>query len=169
MNGIYLRALMARSLIALAFFAVAGVLAIAPAEAQKKGTSNSGSLLCNISGGVSFIIGSKRTLSCVYTPDRGRRERYTGHINSFGIDIGPVKKGKLYWAVIAPGSGKKGPGRLAGHYVGYGGSVAVIKGGGYQNMLGGPNFNLIPTSFTGLTGLNVAVGIKGMTLVYAGR
>lgn len=147
---------------------LAMALHIVPAQAQKK-ASNSGHLFCHISGGGSFIIGSKRSLSCVYTPDRGRRERYTGHIKSFGIDIGPVKKGKLSWTVIAPGSGKKGPGRLAGTYVGYGGSVAVGKGGGYQNMLGGPNFNLIPTSLTGLTGVNLAVGVKTIRLVYAGR
>lgn len=150
------------------------VLAIAfaavPAQAQKKkDASNSGELFCHISGGASFIVGSKRRLDCTYTPDQGRRERYTGHIKNFGLDIGPVKKGKIFWTVIAPGSGKKGPGRLAGTYVGYGGQVAVGKGGGYQNFLAGPNFNLIPTSITGLTGVNVAVGIRSMRLDYRGR
>lgn len=158
------------SLVMIVGMAVAVMVSV-PAQAQKKkkDASNSGELYCDIAKGVSFIVGSKRKLACTYVPDQGRRERYTGHIKNFGIDIGPVKKGKIFWTVIAPGSGKKGPGRLAGTYVGYGGQVAVIKGGGYQNFLGGPNFNLIPTSVTGLTGVNVAVGVRSMKLVYVGR
>ena len=69
--------------------------------------------------------------------------------------------------MFAPGSGSEGRGRLAGTYAGYGGQVAVGKGLGYQNLIGGAgNFMLNPTSVTGLSGLNVAYGIQGLTLRY---
>lgn len=152
-----------------------GVAAIAVAPfvfgaldtAKAQGTSNNGTLRCNVAGGGSFIVGSRRKLDCVYTPARGKRERYVGRISRFGVDIGPVTKGKIIWTVRAPGSGKEAPGRLAGRYGGYGGQVAVGKGGGYQNLIGGSgNFMLIPTSLTGVTGVNLAVGIAGLNLEY---
>ena len=137
------------------------------AKAQQQHTSNAGTLRCNIAGGGSFIVGSRRKLDCVYTPRRGRPERYVGRISRYGVDIGGLKKGKMIWSVRAPGSGKQGRGRLAGRYGGYGGQVAVIKGAGYQNLIGGAgNFMLIPTSFTGVTGVNLAVGIAGLKLDY---
>lgn len=139
------------------------------AQAQQKDASNAGTLRCKIAGGGSFIVGSSRDLDCVYSPRQGRKERYRGKIKQFGLDIGPVTKGRLIWTVWAPGSGKKGRGRLAGRYGGYGAQVAVIKGVGYQNLLFGPNFNLMPASFTGLTGVNIALGVKSMRLEYVRR
>ena len=153
---------------ALGVAALLGVGAVT-AQAQPKDASNVGTLRCKIAGGGSFIVGSSRNLDCVYAPRRGANERYRGKIRQFGLDIGPVARGRMIWTVWAPGSGKKGRGRLAGRYRGYGGQVAVIKGVGYQNLLFGPNFNLMPASFTGLTGVNIALGVKSMRLEYAGR
>lgn len=142
------------------------VAALETAQAQR--ASSAGVLRCKFVGGGSYVVGSSRKLSCIYRPNRGKPERYVGKMNRIGVDLGRVKSGSITWHVFAPGSGREGRGRLAGTYAGYGGQIAVGKGLGYQNLIGGVgNIMLNPTSVTGLSGLNVAYGIQGLTLRYA--
>jgi len=45
----------------------------------------SGILDCDVSGGWGFIIGSQKTVQCLFTPDQpGPREPYVGVISKFG-------------------------------------------------------------------------------------
>src|SRR5215510_3765878 len=143
----------------LATAAVAAVI-VAPqfigTEADAASGVNVGSLNCNVSGGVGFIFGSSKTISCVFTKPDGTAERYHGDIDKYGVDIGFTAEGYMVWAVFAPGQVQ--PGALAGTYSGATADAAVGLGLGANVLVGGSNdqIALQPVSIEGMTGLNVA-------------
>ena len=141
------------------------VAAFAPAHAQ--GGVKVGTLTCNASAGPGFVFGSSRALSCIFAPSGGRRERYTGSIDKFGVDIGYTEAAVIVWGVVAP-SASLAPGSLAGNYAGATASAAVGAGLGANALIGGSNqqIALQPLSIEGQTGLNVAAGIASMALRY---
>jgi hypothetical protein len=143
-------------------FLGAGLLGSPPADAEN--SVNIGALSCNVSGGVGFIFGSSKDLSCVFKHANGETERYHGEINKYGIDIGFTTESRIIWGVFAPGSVAKGA--LAGHYGGVTGEVEIGLGLGANVLLGGSSdqIALQPLSFTGGVGLNVAAGIASITL-----
>jgi len=71
---------------ALAALALAAAVTLpAPAMAQSHDRTKVGTLTCDISAGLGFIITSKKHLTCMYTPSQpGPREVYTGSITKFG-------------------------------------------------------------------------------------
>ena len=88
------------------------VLTMAQAERVKSGT-----LTCDISGGIGLIITSHKEVSCMFTPSQpGPREVYVGAINKFGLDLGVTAGGEMVWAVYAPTTRRFGA--LAGNYGG---------------------------------------------------
>lgn len=60
--------------------------------AQSRTGANVGSLTCNVAGGVGFVFGSSKELSCLFTRTDGVAERYTGSIQKYGVDIGFTKE-----------------------------------------------------------------------------
>jgi len=136
-------------------------------QAAGRSGANVGSLTCNVAGGVGFIFGSSKELSCLFTRTNGVAERYTGTIKKFGVDIGFTKEAQIVWLVFAPGS--IAPGSLAGGYAGATASATVGVGAGANVLLGGSNnqVTLQPVSVEGSVGLNVAAGIGAVDLVYA--
>jgi hypothetical protein len=139
----------------------------APANALTK----AGTLDCDISGGMGMIIASQKGVKCVFTPTQGRRpEVYLGTISKFGIDIGATNGGKMIWTVLAPTTDRL-RGALAGTYAGATAEATVGAGVGANALVGGSNqtITLQPISVQGQTGLNLAVGVGGLTLNQAGR
>ena len=152
-----------RALAAMALAAV--VLAPAPSMAQNANRTNVGTLTCDISAGIGIIVASKKSVACTYTPlGGGATEVYTGSITKFGLDIGGTTGGRMVWTVYAPTTA--GHGALAGDYVGASGEATVGVGLGANVLVGGSNrtIALQPVSLQGQTGLNVAVGVAGLTL-----
>jgi hypothetical protein len=144
-------------------------LTIVLATVAAHGTGNAadvniGALSCHVSGGVGFIFGSSKNLSCVFKRPNGDTERYHGEINKYGIDIGFTTESRIIWGVFAPGDVASGA--LAGHYGGVTGEAEVGLGLGANVLLGGSNkqIALQPLSITGGVGLNVAAGIASITL-----
>jgi hypothetical protein len=140
--------------------AFVGLTATAPSATQVQ----SGVLVCNVAPGVGFIIGSSKTLSCVFHPARGRPEYYAGTINRIGLDIGATGPGQFAWGVFTAGP----PGRryaLAGDYAGPGIGLALGAGGSANSLVGGNggSISLQPLSGTS-TGLNLSAGIGALTL-----
>lgn len=135
-------------------------------QAASKSGANVGSLTCNVAGGVGFVFGSSKELSCLFTRTNGVAERYTGTIKKFGVDIGFTKEAQIVWLVFAPGN--IGPGALAGAYAGATVSGTVGVGAGANVLLGGSNkqVTLQPVSVEGSVGLNVAGGIAEVELNY---
>lgn len=128
-----------------------------------------GQLYCNVSGGVGFIITSRRALNCDYTPaSGGPHQHYVGTISRFGLDLGPQGPGKLTWDVVSLG-GALGAGALAGDYTGASASATVGVGVGANALVGGARggVTLQPLSVEAQSGLNVAAGVGALTLEYA--
>jgi len=140
--------------------ALVGLTATAPSATQVQ----SGVLACNVAPGIGFIIGSSKTLSCVFHPVRGRPEYYAGTIGRVGLDIGATGPGQFAWGVFTAGP----PGRryaLAGDYGGPGIGIALGAGGSANSLVGGYGnlISLQPLSGT-TTGLNLSAGIGALTL-----
>lgn len=157
---------MYRALSACAALAVVAAVALpAPTMAQGPNRTKVGTLTCDISGGIGMIIGSKKDVSCMFTPSQpGPREVYVGSISKFGLDVGATTGGEMVWAVYAPTSRRIGA--LAGNYGGASAEATVGAGLGANVLVGGSNRTvaLQPLSVQGQTGLNVAAGVTGLEL-----
>jgi hypothetical protein len=127
-----------------------------------------GVLSCEVSGGWGFVFGSSKDMDCNFSSGAGADEHYTGTINKYGVDIGFTRGGIMVWAVFAP-TGTLAPGSLAGGYGGVTAGAAVGVGANAHALVGGSNNTvaLQPLSVEGQTGLNVAAGVAGLTLVAA--
>jgi Protein of unknown function (DUF992) len=150
--------------------AAALALAVASAEPAAAQRIKAGLLTCDVSGGIGLIIASQKQVSCVYAPDLpGPQEAYVGSFTRFGLDIGVTGAGVMVWAVFTETT--RGPGFLAGDYVGASGEVSLVAGLGANVLIGGSNRTvaLQPLSVSGQVGINLAVGIGDLTLRPAGR
>lgn len=125
-----------------------------------------GTLECDISGGIGFIIGSPKEVTCMFTPDkRGPREVYVGSISKFGLDLGATGGGQMVWIVFADTVGRR-IAALAGDYVGVSADASVAVGLGANVLVGGSDrtISLQPLSVQGQTGVNVAAGVTELRL-----
>jgi hypothetical protein len=134
--------------------------------AQQANQAKVGVLTCRTSASLGLIVGSHQKLSCRFTPDAGGPpETYFGHINRLGLDLGVRAGGAMVWAVLAPTTGMH-HGALAGTYVGGSGSVSVGLGANANVLVGGSHRSvaLQPLSVEGQVGVNLALGVAGLTL-----
>lgn len=148
---------------------VLALVAMVSAAEAKPGVKI-GVLSCGVAGGVGFIIGSSKSVDCVYQPGNGgRKERYSGSIGKLGVDIGVTGKTIIAWAVFAPGKINKGA--LKGSYTGVSAEATAGVGLGANVLIGGfrKGINLQPISVQAQTGLNVAAGVSSLQLSSAGR
>ena len=153
----------ARLLLGAAAIAAVALTIQTPAEAQNR--TRVGVLDCDVSGGIGLIVGSRKAMNCTFSPSgQGRREVYTGSIGKFGLDVGATAGGRMVWAVYAATSG--GPAALAGTYAGASAEASAGAGLGANVLVGGSNrtIALQPLSVQGQTGVNLAVGVTGLTL-----
>jgi Protein of unknown function (DUF992) len=152
--------------------AMIGISSLASTYAQTSGQT--GALKCNVAGGWGLLIGSKKQMTCVYSPSgSGPKYKYTGTIGRLGIDIGRTKKSVMIWGVVA--SGKKSGVALkgdsiAGNYSGIGAEAGVIFGVGANALIGGSgkSIALQPLSVSGHRGTNLALGVQRLKLKFAG-
>jgi hypothetical protein len=148
-------------------FLAAAVLCagLTSASAQQVGGTKVGVLRCRTSASLGLIVASHQRLRCTFSPDSGRPENYVGHVNRLGIDLGIRAGGIMTWAVVAPTRGFH-HGALAGRYVGASGSASLGVGVGANALVGGfhRSIALQPLSIEGHTGVNLALGVAGLTL-----
>ena len=144
--------------------ALAAVLATGIGAAQAASGVQIGTLNCDVSGGIGLILGSSKSMTCVFHRADGAAENYAGSISKFGVDIGITGQQYMSWVVFAPGS--LDPGALAGTYGGATGEATVGVGVGANVLVGGSgnSIALQPLSVTGQTGLNVAGGVAALSL-----
>jgi hypothetical protein len=132
------------------------------AQAQRIRT---GVLNCDVSAGIGLIIGSQRSVNCLFTPDQpGPQEGYFGTISKLGLDIGVTAGGVMVWGVYADTT--RGYGFLAGDYAGASGEVTIAAGLGANVLVGGSSRTvaLQPVSIGSQIGLNLAVGVANLSL-----
>ncbi len=133
-------------------------------DAKPESTVRVGVLACSVEGGASFVFGSTKDMRCVFDAD-GRKERYVGRIDKFGVDIGITGKSVLVWTVLAP-TDNLSSGALSGEYVGVSADASVGVGGGANLLIGGSNdtISLQPLSAQAQTGLNAALAVASLKL-----
>lgn len=125
-----------------------------------------GTLTCKGHGGVGMILGSKETLHCIFTsPNGAHHRRYVATITKVGVDVGFKGESTLVWTVLSSTSDIPS-GALVGTYAGVSAGAAVGVGGNANALVGGSNDSIAlqPVSVEGQTGLNIAVGVAGLTL-----
>src|SRR5580704_2454725 len=152
------RAIMGALILALAGLSFSGETA----QAQRV---RAGVLNCDVSAGIGLIIGSQRTVNCLFTPDvPSPQEGYFGTITKFGLDLGATAGGSMVWAVYADTS--RGYGFLAGDYAGASGEATIAVGLGANVLVGGSSRTvaLQPVSLTGQVGLNLALGVANLSI-----
>jgi Protein of unknown function (DUF992) len=144
---------------------VLGALAAGGSGALAQDRVKAGTLRCDISGGLGFIITSVREMECQFTGQDGHTERYWGKVQKFGLDIGGTTSGVLSWDVYAPTVGPR-RGALAGEYAGITASATVGPGLGANALLGGSDrsVGLQPLSIQVQGGLNLSAGVASLTL-----
>jgi hypothetical protein len=150
--------------------ALVAVGAFASATAMAQGPRiRAGVLTCQAATGWGFAFGSTHDLHCTYSPATGSSERYIGHIDKFGADIGFSPSSVIIWAVFAPGPNGR-PGALAGSYAGSQGKAVPGADLGPTALIGeGPNaFSLQPLNVEGRPGLNAALGVGELRLQASG-
>lgn len=141
------------------------VIALFPFGANAASTTQIGTLSCDVSKGIGMFVVDKQKLTCVFKPEGGDADNYTGSIDEYGVAIGEVAAGHLIWGVLAETSGLP-KGALAGTYSGIGANASVGPGAGANILAGGTgrSFSLQPISVEGQEGINIAGGVTTVTL-----
>jgi hypothetical protein len=148
---------------------LAGMIILPPVVALAQNETAkivSGTLTCKGKGSVGLIIGSKETLTCTYAPaGNSPPQSYTATITKIGLDVGVKGASTMVWTVLYSTSDLPAE-ALAGKYAGVSADASVGIGGGANVLLGGSNsaVTLQPLSVQGQAGLNLAVGVSGLTL-----
>lgn len=149
----------------LAAVVLAAAVALPVSAMAQSSRTKVGTLTCDISGGIGLIVASKKDVTCMFTPAvAGPREVYVGSISKFGLDVGATSGGEMIWSVFAPSNKKFGA--LAGEYGGASAEATVGAGLGANVLVGGSDrtVSLQPVSVQGQAGLNLAVGVSGLSL-----
>lgn len=149
----------------LAAVVLAAAVALPISAMAQSSRTKVGTLTCDISGGIGLIVASKKDVTCMFTPAvAGPREVYVGSISKFGLDVGATSGGEMIWSVFAPSNKKFGA--LAGEYGGASAEATVGAGLGANVLVGGSDrtVSLQPVSVQGQAGLNLAVGVSGLSL-----
>ena len=137
------------------------------ALAQRPVWEQSGTLNCDVSGGIGLIIGSQRQVNCLFTPSYpAPPEQYVGTITKVGLDLGVTGPGQLVWSVLQSTTRRRGV--LAGSYAGASAEVSALVGLGANVLVGGNDRSvaLQPLSIQGQTGVNIAAGVAEIALQY---
>lgn len=125
-----------------------------------------GSLTCNIAGGTGYVLGSSKSMECVFlSKDGAQSAEYTGTIDKVGVDIGYTKAIHTIWRVYSLGSDRAAT-TLSGTYVGEQTTAAAGSQAGGNWLYGGPNaeIGMIASGIVQNAGYNLAMGIGAMTL-----
>jgi hypothetical protein len=149
----------------LALSAALTVILATPSSAQNR--VQTGVLECLSNPTFGAIIGSVRTMNCVFKPAQGREQYYSGTQARVGIDLGVQAGAAILWAVFAP-TRQLGPGELQGTFAGVSADAAAVLGVGANVLVGGSNntVTLQPLSVEGQVGISAALGVSALTLTY---
>lgn len=144
----------------------ASVLAMTAVPASAADRVQVGRLSCDIAGGVGYLIGSEKDVSCVFKPTKGKKETYDGVIRKLGFDVGVTGETHLEWLVFSASGPNVKKGSLSGTYVGGSGEATFGVGGGANWLIGGSRkgFALQPWSIQASTGVNLTWAFAGLTL-----
>src|SRR5260370_3758803 len=97
--------------------AAALALAVACADPAAAQRVRAGVLTCDISAGMSFIIGSQKAVACTFAPEPpGPQQVYNGSISKVGVDIRAHRCGGLGCALFIGSIAPPRPGVVSADY-----------------------------------------------------
>jgi len=142
-----------------------GILFGAAYASAQDSMTRAGVLTCRTSASLGLVVGSHQTLRCQFEADAGWTQNYTGAINRIGLDLGVTAGGIMTWLVLAQTSTIPHE-ALAGKFVGASGDISAGVGVGANVLVGGTqkSISLQPLSVKGQVGVNLALGVAGMSL-----
>ena len=151
-----------KKLFAAALAAVVLSTSVASADARVE----VGRLSCDVDGGIGYLIGSSKDMTCHFIRKGHKTEVYYGNIKKLGLDVGVTDRTKIEWLVFSASSTNVGPGSLKGTYVGGSGEASIGAGLGANWLIGGSRkgFALQPWSVQASTGVNLTWAFAGLTL-----
>jgi len=161
----HVRMLVRRSAAAFAI-AVGAAVAVPAAAVAQNAKLVAGTLTCKGQGSIGLLIGSKQNLSCSFDPaGKTPPHAYSATITKIGLDVGIKGPSVMVWTVLSS-TNELPAGALAGSYGGLSAEASVAIGGGANALLGGSKNSVVlqPLSVQGQSGLNLAVGVAGLTL-----
>lgn len=163
MNSSLIHKVRAGALTAIMCATAIAVMSLSDARAAE-GRTEIGVLNCTVAGGVGFIFGSSKNLSCVLKRP-GRNIGFHGTVEKFGLDIGFTNKSYISWAVLAP-TVDAPANLLVGSYGGVSAQATLVVGAGANALIGGSDKSIVlqPLSIQAQSGLNIALGITSLTL-----
>ena len=139
----------------------------APPTATAQGAKLvAGTLTCKGGPSVGLVVGSQQKLDCSFNPTgKGRVRDFKATITKVGLDIGFKSESVIVWTVLGA-SDKVASKVLVGNYAGVSAEASVAIGAGANALIGGSDNSIVlqPLSVQGQTGLNLAVGVTGLTL-----
>ena len=155
---------------AFSWIIAAAICALTVGEANAQDRSRAGVLSCTTGVGIGLILGSTKSIDCVFNPEGpASPQKYTGRLNKIGLDIGITGGTVIKWWVF--GGARSGApsvpyGALAGRWGGVSAEGTLGLGVGGNVLVGGTNeaYVLQPLSVQGQVGLNIALGVSGLTL-----
>jgi hypothetical protein len=124
-----------------------------------------GALTCNVSGSTGYVLGSTKSLDCVFLDRNGTTANYTGTINKVGIDLGYTRAVHSIWRVYSLGSDRAAD-QLSGRYVGEDSTLAAGTQAGGNWLYGGRDkeISMIAAGVVKDAGYNFATGVAEMSL-----
>ena len=125
-----------------------------------------GSLSCNVGGSTGYVLGSQKSLDCVFLNKEGTESaQYTGTIDKVGIDIGYTRAVHSIWRVYSLGSDRQAN-QLGGRYIGEDSTLAAGTQGGGNWLYGGRDkeIGMIAAGVVRDAGYNFATGVAEMDL-----
>jgi hypothetical protein len=143
------------------------IAAFAATSAAAQSRVQTGVLECLSNPTFGIIVGSVRTMNCVFKPTRGPEQYYSGTRARVGLDLGVQAGAAILWGVFAQ-TRQLNPGELSGTYAGVSADAAAGLGVGANALVGGSNntIALQPLSVEGQVGINLALGLSALTLTY---
>jgi len=176
MNKLLATASILSAVVATGTLAHAADVAVAPAypqppvayqEVGPRDGIRIGYLDCGIDGGLGYVLGSAKSVDCVFRSALGAEpvDAYSGTIRKLGVDLGFTTGQRMIWAVVAPTAGYH-QGSLGGLYKGVTAEATLGAGVGANVLVGGTSgsVQLQTVSVTGQLGLNLAAAGTSMTL-----
>ncbi len=125
-----------------------------------------GRLACEVEGGVGFLIGSTKAVTCEFIRKGAKTETYTGEIKKLGLDVGITAATHIEWLVFSGSDVKVTHKSLAGTYVGASHEATLGVGLGANWLIGGSKsgFALQPWSVQAQAGLSLTWALAELTL-----
>jgi hypothetical protein len=155
---------MNRAIVA-ALLTVAG-LTLGFGQAEAASRVQVGRLACEVDGGIGYLIGSQKGVTCYFHRDGHPTETYDGSISKLGLDLGVTGRTHIEWLVFAATSTAYTHHALAGDYVGATSEATIGVGLGANWLVGGSHksFALQPLSVQAQTGLDVTFALASLSL-----